>query len=88
MPKDLLKSVVGSWEGTCRTWFERGKLADESKVKGTIRPILEGLFFRHEYEGTIQGKPRHGFRSPGSTISTWITQSCSQKAKRVSGDLL
>lgn len=60
MPTDLLKSLVGSWEGTCRTWFEPGKLADESKVKGTIRPILGGQFFHHEYEGTIQGKPRHG----------------------------
>jgi hypothetical protein len=60
MPKDLLKSLVGSWEGTCRTWFEPGKLADESKVKGTIRPVLNGKFFRHEYEATIQGRPRHG----------------------------
>jgi len=60
MPKDLLKSLVGSWEGTCQTWFQPGKLADESKVKGTIRPVLGGRFFRHEYEGTIQGKPRHG----------------------------
>ena len=60
MPMDLLKSLVGSWEGTCRTWFEPGELADESRVKGTIRPVLGGRFFRHEYEGTIQGKPRHG----------------------------
>ncbi len=60
MPKELLKSLVGSWEGTCRTWFEPGKLADESKIKGKIRPMLDGRFFRHEYESTIQGKPRHG----------------------------
>lgn len=60
MPQDLLKSLVGSWEGTCSTWFEPGKLADESKVKGTIRPVLDGRFFRHAYESTIQGKPRHG----------------------------
>lgn len=60
MPKDLLKSLVGSWEGTCSTWFEPGKLADESKVKGTIRPVLDGRFFRHEYDGTIQGRPRRG----------------------------
>ena len=32
-PKDVLKSMVGSWEGTCRTWFMPGKLADESTVK-------------------------------------------------------
>ena len=60
MPKDLLKSLAGSWEGTCSTWFEPGKIADESKVKGTIRPVLDGRFFRHQYEGTIQGRPRHG----------------------------
>jgi Protein of unknown function (DUF1579) len=60
VPKDLLKLLSGSWEGTCRTWFQPGKLADESKVKGKIRPVLDGRFFRHEYEGTIQGRPRHG----------------------------
>jgi len=60
MSQELLESLVGSWEGTCRTWFEPGKLADESKVKGTIRPLLEGRFFRHEYESTIQGQSRHG----------------------------
>jgi Protein of unknown function (DUF1579) len=65
MPRELLKSLVGSWEGTCQTWFEPGKLADESKVKGKIEPILDGRFFRHEYESTIQGKPRHGEETIG-----------------------
>lgn len=60
MPKDFLKSLEGSWEGTCRTWFEPGKLADESKIKGTIRSMMDGRFYRHEYQSTIQGKPRHG----------------------------
>src|SRR5258707_15090076 len=60
MPKDLLKSLVGSWEGTCRTWFEPGKLADESKITGKIRPMLDGRFFRHEYEATLKRRPRHG----------------------------
>lgn len=60
MPQGLLNSLVGSWEGPCRTWFEPGQLADESQVKGTIRALLDGSFLRHEYEGTIQGKPRHG----------------------------
>jgi hypothetical protein len=60
MPKDFLKSLVGSWEGTCQTWFRPGKLADESKIEGKIRPMLDGRFFRHEYEATIQGRPRHG----------------------------
>jgi Protein of unknown function (DUF1579) len=60
MSNDLLKSLAGSWEGTCRTWFEPDKLADESKIRGTIRPILDGRFIRHEYEATLQGRPRHG----------------------------
>ena len=60
MPEELLKSLVGSWEGTCRTWFEPGKLADDSRITGTIRPMLEGRFLRHEYESTLQGRPRHG----------------------------
>jgi hypothetical protein len=59
-PKDVLKSMVGSWEGTCRTWFIPGKLADESKVKGDIRLILNGRLVRHTYEGSMKGKSRHG----------------------------
>ena len=60
MPDQFLSSLTGSWEGTCNTWFEPGKLADESKLKGTIRPVLGGCFLRHEYDGAIQGTPRHG----------------------------
>ena len=60
MPKELLKSLEGNWEGTVRTWFEPGKLVDESPIKGTIRPLLGGRFLRHEYEGTMKGKPRRG----------------------------
>jgi Protein of unknown function (DUF1579) len=59
-PKELLKSLVGSWEGTCQTWFLPGQLADESTVKGKFSPMLNGRFIRHEYEGTMKGKPRHG----------------------------
>jgi hypothetical protein len=60
MPIELMKSIVGSWEGTCHTWFEPGILADEATVTGTIGPMLDGRFCRHTYEGTIQGTPRHG----------------------------
>jgi hypothetical protein len=56
----LLSELTGSWAGTCRTWFEPGKLADESKVSGTFTPVLDGRFLRHVYSGTLQGKPRHG----------------------------
>lgn len=60
MSKEFLKSLVGSWEGTCQTWFQPGKLADESNIKGEIRPMLNGRFIRHEYASTIEGRPRHG----------------------------
>jgi hypothetical protein len=60
MPNEFLKSLEGSWQGTCRTWFEPDKLADESGIRGTIRPVFDGMFFRHEYEGSMQGEPRHG----------------------------
>lgn len=59
-PQAFLKSLVGSWEGTCRTWFRPGELADESKVEGEFRFILGERFLRHTYEGTLQGKPRAG----------------------------
>jgi hypothetical protein len=58
--KEVVKSLVGSWEGTCRTWFTPGKLEDESKVKGEIQLILNGRIARHTYDGTMMGKPRHG----------------------------
>lgn len=56
----LIQTLVGSWNGTCRTWLEPGTLADESAIAGIIRPLLGGRFVRHEYTGTIRGQPRHG----------------------------
>ena len=60
MPEQLLKSLVGSWRAFATPGLNPGKLADESKIKGEIRPILGGRFLRHTYEASIQGKPRHG----------------------------
>ena len=60
MAEVFLMSIVAAWEGTCRTWFEPGVLADESPVAGEVKPILNGRFYRHTYEGTMQGKPRRG----------------------------
>ncbi len=58
--KELLKTLIGKWEGTSRTWFQPGKLADESEITGEFVDVLDGRFVRHTYESTIQGKPRHG----------------------------
>jgi len=76
--KVLFKKMTGKWEGTCRTWFEPGKLADESKVTGEITGVLDGRFLRHTYQGMIQGKPRRGeeliaFNSITKTFqSSWV----------------
>ncbi len=61
----LFASLAGRWEGTARTWFEPGKLADESPVSGRIEPLLGGLFLRHAYESSLQGKPRQGEETLG-----------------------
>lgn len=58
--RELFEKLKGKWEGTCRTWFEPGKLADESIVTGEISGVLDDRFLRHTYQGTIQGKARHG----------------------------
>lgn len=58
--KALFEKLTGKWQGTCRTWFEPGKLADESQVTGEIAKVFGGRFLRHAYTATIQGKPRCG----------------------------
>ena len=58
--ENILRSIIGHWEGTCRTWFEPGQLADESKISGRFEPILNGRFVRHSYQSTMQGNPRTG----------------------------
>lgn len=56
----LFEKLTGTWEGNCRTWFEPGKLADESRVSGTFTNALDSRFLRHTYSGSMQGKARHG----------------------------
>jgi hypothetical protein len=56
----ILKRLVGSWQGSTRTWFEPDKLADESQARGRIRAVLDGRFVVHEYEGSMRGKPLMG----------------------------
>ena len=76
--KQLLKTLIGKWEGTSRTWFEPGKLADESAVTGEFVDVFDGSFIRHTSKGTIQGKQRRGeeliaFNSTTKSFqSSWI----------------
>lgn len=69
-PHHLLNSLTGEWEGTTRTWFEPGVLADESRWTATIRPLLDGRSIAHEYSGSIGGKPLQGFALIGCNLIT------------------
>ena len=59
-PHALLASMVGDWEGVAKTWFEPGKIGDESPVKGTTRLVAQGNFLLHEYGGTLMGGAMQG----------------------------
>jgi hypothetical protein len=59
-PHHLLALLVGDWEGVTRTWFEPGKVAEESPQRGTIRSILGGRFVVHEYESAVGGESLSG----------------------------
>ncbi len=69
------KDLEGNWKGTASTWFEPGKLADESPVEGTIRSVLGGRFIVHEYNGSIDGKPLEGIAIYGYDCMTGRYQS-------------
>ncbi len=56
----LLNKLVGEWEGIARTWFEPGKIAEESPVLGNMRLILGRRFIMHEYKGSFGDKPLEG----------------------------
>ena len=73
-----LSRLVGEWEGTTKLWFEPGKLADESPVRGNMRLVLDGRFILHEYKGSQGGKPLEGIAFYGFHLglnkfqSAWI----------------
>jgi hypothetical protein len=64
----VLGAMAGDWQGTTRTWFEPGKLGNESAITGSIRVVLGGRFLLHEYECTFQDKPEHGMALYGYHI--------------------
>ena len=73
-----LGRLAGEWEGTTKTWFEPDKVADESPIVGTMRPILGGRFILHEYKGKFGDKPLEGIAIYGYHLglqkiqSAWI----------------
>ena len=74
----LLAQLVGTWEGTARTYFRPGVLGNESTIAGSIRPVLGGRFAVHEYESSMDGEPLqgiavHGFDLARSVfVTAWI----------------
>jgi Protein of unknown function (DUF1579) len=67
-PHHLLDRLAGTWTGVTRTWFEPGKLADQSPSRARVRPVLDGRFVVLEYEGAMKGKPLFGMAIIGYHI--------------------
>jgi hypothetical protein len=63
-----ISRMLGTWQGMTKTWFEPGKLADESETRGRIRSVLDGRFVVHEYEGAMKGQPLVGMAIIGYHI--------------------
>jgi hypothetical protein len=79
MPKhEMLKRLIGKWEGNCRTWLRPGQLEDDSKVTGEFSSVMDGYFVRHVYHSSMKGKPRQGeemiaYNSIAETFQTsWV----------------
>jgi hypothetical protein len=64
-----LSRLAGSWAGPTKTWFEPDQVADESPMSGTMRPILDGKFVMHEYQGSFGGKPFTGIAIYGYDLA-------------------
>jgi hypothetical protein len=63
-----LSRLAGEWEGTTKTWFDPAKLEDESGIRGTMRPILDGRFIMHEYKSSFGDKPIDGMALYGYNV--------------------
>ncbi|MEH6679895.1 MAG: DUF1579 family protein [Sediminicola sp.] len=73
-----LGRLVGEWKGTTKTWFDPSKLEDESPIRGTMKPILDGKFILHEYfssfgDKDIKGMAIYGYHlGLGKFQCAWI----------------
>jgi hypothetical protein len=66
----LLGSLTGAWEGTAKTWFEPGVLADTSPIHGRIRQPATASFIIYEYESSVAGEYFTGTAIFGFNIYT------------------
>jgi len=67
--------MTGTWEGMTQTYFDPETVSDESVWRGTITPILNGMFVRHDYTGMLQDKPLSGSAFYGCQLATGTFQS-------------
>ena len=65
----ILNRLQGNWKGISRVWFEPGKLADESEIRGMIKPVLGGRFLLHEYETMLENSHVEGISIFGYDIN-------------------
>jgi hypothetical protein len=73
-PHSRLASLVGSWDGSTRTWFEKDILADESPMRGKITLIMDNRFLSYEYQGTLSGQPFEGKMLWGYNLGTQVCE--------------
>ncbi len=77
-PHLRLLSLIGTWDGRTRTWFEKDVLADESATSSKIIALLNKRFIRYEYRGVINGKTHEGLMVWGfdlgnnKCVCSWI----------------
>lgn len=55
-----LQSLIGTWNGITKTWFEKDVLADESPAEAKITSILGNRFISIDYQGSLEGKVFEG----------------------------
>ena len=90
--KQLFARMAGHWRGQCRTWFEPGKLADESTTESDIELVFGELLLRRRYQGSMLHEPRRGeewLAFNAITISLW--KRCTRalpRAERRGGKLI
>ena len=64
----ILLSLVGSWEGTCTTWFEPGKDPVAAPIRGTIRQLPGSSFVIYEYQSSMEGEDFQGVALYGFNV--------------------
>ncbi|MFO0907939.1 MAG: DUF1579 domain-containing protein [Isosphaeraceae bacterium] len=74
----LLRSEVGTWEATIKSWMDPKAEPLESKGTETNRLLPGGLFIISQFRGDFGGQPFHGHGTTGydthkkKYVGTWI----------------